>query len=246
MNEKAKHEPLKNSFLNRISFLFLWIVLSTGIGIAANGLFNWLIYFIPQTFGVSITELTSPSWRLSLIFTLFHSLVLSSVQLILLRRGFGRWLKGWVWASLLGSVLASLPNLLLFQFNLQEGLQFQNNSFFFLQALSTLLYTLPQVWILRNYVQKAWLYSVIAVPSNLFAVSLTMYGFANRLTLEPIASVLAATVFGLMWLWFFRETPNQEKAKVGEAMSHERLEDRIADEDRLEEVDMRQEREEAQ
>jgi hypothetical protein len=243
MSEKAKNEPQKNTFLNRISFLFLWIVSSVGIGLATNSFLNWLIYFIPQTFGVSIAELTSPAWRLTLVFTLVHSLILSSVQAVLLSRGFGRRVKGWVWASLLGSVLSSLPMILMYQFNLQ-GIYENNNNVFY--VLATLLYTLPQVWVLRNYVQKAWLYPLIAVPTNFLTMNLMLYGFANRLNLEPIASVITASVMALLMLWFFRDTPSQEKAKVAEAESHERLEDGLESEDRLADSEMRQERGQAQ
>jgi magnesium-transporting ATPase (P-type) len=243
MSEKAKNEPQKNTFLNRISFLFLWIVSSVGIGLATNSFLNWLIYFIPQTFGVSISELTSPAWRLGLVFTLVHSLILSSVQAVLLGRGFGRRVKGWVWASLVGGVLSSLPLILISQLNLQ-GIYENNVNLFY--VLATLLYTLPQVWVLRRYVQKAWLLPLIAIPTNLLAITLTMYGFTNRLNLEPIASLITATVMALLMLWFFRDTPIQEKAKLAEAESHERLEDGMESEDGLEDIEMRQEKEQAQ
>jgi hypothetical protein len=239
MSEKMKNESVKNTFLNRISFLFLWIVLTTGLGIAINGLFSWLLYFIPQTFGISITELTNPSWRLNLVLNLIYTLILSPIQVLLLRRGFGIWLKGWVWASFLGSVLSSLPAFIVPLFNIQ--VDFQNSGFLFFQTLSILLFVLPQAWILRRYVQNAWLYALIAVPANLFANYLNLYGFTNRMNLEPIATVFVASVMALLWLWLFREIPSHEKAKVGEAMSHERLEDRMEDEDGLEEVEMRQE-----
>jgi hypothetical protein len=228
MNEKPKNDKPR---INRLSFFLLWIVLGAGAAAISHNIFLWLLRWIEQFMGAAFIR--ESLWRVTLLDALLLMIVLAPVEKLLLKFGFGQWVKGWISSRFLSLVLTVMPYILLQNFGLQSLVM--NNLQNILQlSIFALITALPQVWVLRRYVQNSWQYLFAALISSLIPVglvtSLAGTTFGASFTIGSSAAVMALTI-----LWLFSHPINEEKTKRAEAQSFERLEDGIAETHNFEE-----------
>lgn len=222
MKEKAKNEKLR---LDTISFFLLWVVLGAGLATISHNLFlllSQVLAFFNETKFISETP-----WAMTLLDALLLAAFITPIEKILLQLRFGQWIKGWIRSRFLSIVLAVLPYILLENFGLQPLVM--NNVQNILQvSIFALLTALPQVWVLRRYVQNSWQYLFASLISLLIPVglvsSLAGTTFGAAFTLGASAAVMAITM-----IWLFSHPLNQEKIKHAEAVSSARLEDSLVD-----------------
>ena len=95
-------------------------------------------------------------------------------------------------------------------------------------ALIGAIAALPQVWVLRPYVQKSWVYLIAATIASFLPISIVPIVLGSTLGASfTIGS--SAAVIAVMMIWFFRQTPEEFKQKRDESHLYERLEDKSSE-----------------
>jgi hypothetical protein len=224
MKEKAKREMSNKPVFSRITFFLLWVVMWIGLAASIHPLFGeFYQFFVSRSF---------PSLFLQLLSALIIALSTLPVEKILLRLGFGQWVKGWIRAGLLGTVLATLLSVYVHT-NFDTVLWSASTLNLYLVLWSAIL-VLPQTWLMRRYGKRTWIFFAFATFSSFVANIIAMQLVHLGLESGSLAIGASAAVMALGLILTIRQTPAVEKAKVDEASA--RLEDKIAD-DEVEETE---------
>jgi hypothetical protein len=221
MNEKSKNDKPR---INSISFLLLWIVLVAGMSQLSGAIFTWLYPWMEQFSGNAF-------WRIDFLNVFLLAAFIAPVGKLLLKLRFGQWVKGWISASFLSMVLGLMPDFILRAFGIPYP------SFTNLQsALIIAFAALPQVWILRRYVKYSWLYPFASVLGSFASNYVVERLWGDNLS-AAIAFGSGTAIMGLMMLWLFSMPRSEEKLKrsEAEAVNSERLEDKLPENEELEE-----------
>lgn len=233
MKEKSKRDKLSRPIFNRLSFFLLWIVLAPGLAAFSHTLFLRFMDLIRELRGGDV--LTESFGFLVLLESLLLVSLIAPIEKILLKFGFGRWIKGWVSARLISTVISIMPIILLEAFNLQQ-LAMNSSQNAALILLTAAIAAVPQIWVLSHYVKKSWLYGLAAMFSSLVPVFLVSQlqglAFGASFTIGASAAIIA-----LMMLWFFSALPGEENFISAEAGDFERLEDQTPETEEIQEDD---------
>ena len=219
MAKKVKYEIQ----INHLVFLLFWVVFMAGFATISHNLS--FMAWIEQRAGTEFIR--EYLWHITLLDTLLLAAFTAPIEKILLKLRFGHWLKGWISSRFLSLVLGVMPYILPQNFGLQSLVM--NNPQNILQlSFFALITALPQVWILRRYVQNSWQYILGAIANSLIPVflvsSLAGTTFGASFTIGLSSAVMALTM-----LWLFSHPVSEEKVKREEAESHVRLEDTLVD-----------------
>lgn len=170
-------------------------------------------------------------WRMILLDAFLLTGLIAPVEKFLLKISFGQWIKGWMSARILGTVLSMTPFIVLHAFNLQDLVT--NNPQNIIQiALIGAFAALPQIWVLRPYVQKSWLYLIAATIASVVPIFIIPLVLGTALGASfTIGS--SAAVIALMMLWFFRHEPEEPIQNSDESQQVERLADKSSQIDEL-------------
>lgn len=231
MSEKSKNEMVKKPVFGRLSFFLLWVVMSIGSASLFMPVYEFisgLIQRISTAFYAIGIPFALPG---TLVSALVFAILTAPIEKILLRLGFGKWVKGWISASLLGAVLSFLFSIYINQ-NFYTYVMFNPVRFNLYLLVWSAFLVAPQAWLMRRYGKRAWIFFLIASIGNFLtntvAQQVAMMGINNG----SIAIGIGAAVMALNLLWLFRQEPSEEKAK--QDVDASRLEEKTMDEDSLE------------
>jgi len=210
MIEKPKVDKPSQSRVNRYGFLALWV----GAQLA-----GWLAFFLFSNyyFGYFL-----PSWSEGLILGLVIGIPTTIGQKLSLYLHFGRWFRGWFRTNTIAWALGGAVML----FGTRElGINGNERIGILIQILSLMLLpTLAQMWILRNYVQRLWLWLLATVAAtSVFGAVFGLIGASNNSAFPAFG--LYALVTGITLLWLVGMQSEVGKQKLGRAEDFRRLED---------------------
>jgi hypothetical protein len=212
---------------DQLSFFLLWIVLGAGLAAISHNIFLWLLNWIQQLLGSQF--ISESLWRLVLLDAILLALFTAPVEKLLLKMAFGKWVKGWVSSRMLSIVLSVMPYILLQPFEMQSYVMNTPQNIIVI-SFSAIIFALPQVWVLRRYIQNSWQYLFAAVASAI--VPIMLLSILQGMVFGASMTVgLSAAITALMMLWLFRTGKKQEKPKAVEARSYVQLDDTLPHED---------------
>ena len=221
MKQKSKQERYSLSVVSKFIFLLLWIISVTAFSAFGHTIAMKISSLIVQRTGSPI--LGDALWRLVMLEALLVASFTAPVQKILLRWLSGQWIKGWITATVLSTIITLMPFMMLTNFNLQH-LMTNTVSNIPIIVLTTAISALPYVWILRRYINKSWVFFGAKILASLIPIFLPSFlqsvSFAPSLTIASTTAILATTLLLFSW-----EKPEEERTEQEYSIRYDRLVD---------------------
>jgi hypothetical protein len=207
MSEKAKVDKPSKARIHKYGFLAMWI---------GAQVFGWLALILLSNL---LSNLLFPLFIDSAFFDIIMGSLMGLIigiptaigQKLALYLHYGRWFKTWIRTNTIAWILGGLAiTLLSMQFSLPRYGQFG----LLAQVLSLMLpSTLAQIWVLRNHVQKTWLWLLAAVAAtSVFAGVMGQNGSSNEAAIPAFG--LYSLVTGLSLLWIMGMQREEGKLKM--------------------------------
>jgi hypothetical protein len=213
MSEKAKVDKPSKARLNKYGFLTMWIGAQVLGWLVLMLLANLIFPLFPESAFVDIF--------MGVLFGLMIGIPTAIGQKLALYLHYGRWFTTWIRANTVAWVLGGVAiTFLSMQFRLPQFGQIG----LLVQVLSLMLpSTLAQIWVLRNHVQRTWLWLLAAVAAtSVFAGVMGQFGASNEAAIPAFGLYSLVTGLSLLWIMGMQ----REDGKIKKDADRRRLEER--------------------
>jgi hypothetical protein len=225
MSEKAKVDKPSKARINKYGFLAMWI---------GAQVFGWLVLIL-------LSNLLFPLFMDLAFFSNFMGVLLGLMigiptaigQKLALYLHYGRWFTTWIRANMIAWVLGGVAiTFLSMQFSLPENGQIG----LLVQVLSLMLpSTLAQIWVLRNHVQRTWLWLLAAVAAtSVFAGVMGQIGSSNEAAIPAFGLYSLVTGLSLLWIMGMQRDEAKLKKDVDTSRLEEKAEENAVEVDDVE------------
>jgi hypothetical protein len=225
MSEKAKVDKPSKARINQYGFLALWIGAQVLGWLALILLSNVLFPFF---IGLAFFDLILGS-----LMGLTIGIPTAIGQKLALNLYYGRWFKTWIRANTIAWILGGLAiTILSTRFSLPRYGQFG----LLVQVLSLVLpSTLAQIWVLRNHIQKTWLWLLAGVAATtVFAGVMGQMGASNEAAIPAFGLYSLVTGLSLLWIMGMQREEGKLKKDADASRLEETVEENAVDIDDVE------------